>query len=282
MELEERKIKEINHSDRRRMIVRAYEYNTDASSGRMNMRFVSGDNEFDQHFSNMKFYSIARSSFAYRNALLSEKLKGGVALDYCCGNGEIAVEMAMEGASRVIGIDISTIAIENARELVKTAGMGPVCEFAVMDAEHTDFADRTFDLIHEYGALHHLDLGAAYRELSRILKRDGKLVCTEALRHNPFIHLYRKRTPHLRTRWEFEHILGVREIMYGLRYFEQVNIRFFHLAVLSAVPFRKTRFFGPLLSLLERVDKAILNIPYLQRMAWVAVFVLKRPRKTTT
>jgi ubiquinone/menaquinone biosynthesis C-methylase UbiE len=260
--------------------VRGYEYHTDACPDGVTRRYVDREKEFDQHFSNMRFYSIARSSFAYRDTLLSGKLKDNVALDYCCGNGEIALEMAAKGTSRVVGIDISRVAIQNARELAKTAGAGPICDFSVMDAERTEFADRTFDLIHEYGALHHLDLGAAYKELSRILKRDGKVVCTEALRHNPFIHYYRRRTPHLRTKWEFEHILGVPEIMAGLRYFDRIDIRFFHLFVLGAVPFRKTGVFTTLLSFLERVDNVILKIPYLQRMAWVAVFVLKGPRKT--
>ena len=148
-----------------------------------------------------------------------------------------------------------------------------------MDAEKTEFKDNTFDIIHEYGALHHLDLEAALEELSRILKRDGKVVCTEALRHNPFINYYRKRTPHLRTKWETEHILGVPEIMRGLKYFGEVRVNFSHLTAISAVPFRKTKIFRRLLSLLDAVDSILLRIPYLQRMAWIAVFVYSSPKK---
>ena len=217
--LEERKIREIEHSDRRRAIVRAYEYHTDASQDRLEEKYIEGESEFEQHFSNMKFYSIARASFAYRDELLFDGVKGTVALDYCCGNGEVALEMAKRGAAKVVGIDISPVAVENARALAKAADLDAVCEFQVMDAEHTEFSDGTFDVIHEYGALHHLDLPVAFRELSRILKPDGKLVCTEALRHNPLIHWYRKRTPHLRTQWEVEHILGIPEIESGKDYF---------------------------------------------------------------
>jgi ubiquinone/menaquinone biosynthesis C-methylase UbiE len=278
MHLEERKLKEIEHSDRRRTIVKAYEYHTDSSLDRLEERYVEGTSEFEEHFSNMKFYSITGSSFAYRDALLFDSVKGAVVLDYCCGNGEVAIETAMQGASRVLGIDISSVAVENARELARSAGVDAICEFSVMDAEQTEFADGTFDLIHEYGALHHLDLPAAYAELSRILKPEGKLVCTEALRHNPFIHYYRKRTPHLRTKWEAEHILGVPDIINGREYFKEVHIKFFHLAALSAVPFRKTTIFHQLLSLLDAVDSILLRIPYLQRMAWIAVFVYSSPK----
>jgi len=277
MALDERKKKEIEHSDHRRSIVRAYEYYSDTSSGRLQDKYVEGESEYEKHFSNMKFYSIARSSFAYRDALIFDGIKGAVALDYCCGNGEVAIEMAKQGASRVMGIDISSVAIENARALTNVPGVDPVCEFAVMDAEHTEFGDSMFDLIHEYGALHHLDLPSAYKELSRILKPDGKLVCTEALRHNPLIHWYRKRTPHLRTQWEVEHILGIPEIESGREYFATLDLRTFHLVALAAVPLRSVSFFESLLNFLNLVDRALLAFPFLRRMAWVAVVEYRQP-----
>lgn len=274
--MEERKRKEIEHSDRRRSIVKAYEYATDAGA-RADGRYIEGSEEYARHFSNMKFYSITRSSMACRDSLLFERVRGAVALDYCCGNGEVAVEMARRGAKKVVGIDISDVAVRNATELAKAEGVGGICEFRVMDAERTDFPDGVFDIVHEYGALHHLDLEAAFRELSRILKPDGRLVCTEALRHNPLIHWYRRRTPHLRTQWEAEHILGFPEIRRGSAYFGKLTIRPFHLAALAAVPFRKASFFRPLLSVLETVDDLVLSVPYVRRLAWVAVVLYERP-----
>ena len=239
MKLEERKIKEIEHSDQRRSIVKGYEYQTDASTGADLEELVTDKQAYEQHFSNMKFYSVTRSSCAYRDALLFERIKGSVVLDYCCGNGEVAVEMAKQGASRVVGIDLSSVAIKNAYELAKANNVDAVCEFKVMDAEHTEFSDNTFDLIHEYGALHHLDLEAAYAELSRILKPGGKVVCTETLRHNPLIRWYRRHTPHLRTKWEAEHILGIPEIANGKKYFSVLNIRTFHLTAIATKAQRK-------------------------------------------
>jgi len=281
MELEDRKLKEIEHSDRRRSIVRAHEYKTDASPDQLDGKYVEKEKEFEQHFSNMKFYSISRASFAHRDALLFENIKGAVALDYCCGNGEVAIEMAKRGASRVLGIDISMVAVENARELAKRAGVDAVCEFGVMDAEHTEFADGMFDVIHEYGALHHLDLPAAFTELSRIIKPEGRLICTEALRHNPLIHWYRKHTPHLRTDWEVEHILGFPEIYSGGKFFEGISMRTFHLAALAAVPLRKSPYFNMILRVFEAVDNVVLSFPLLRRLAWVAVIEYTRPCNTS-
>lgn len=277
MPLEDRKLKEIEHSDRRRSIVKGFEYQTDANMNETQTDMVANDTEYDKHFSNMKFYSISRASFTYRDKRLLDGIQGKVCLDYCCGNGEIAVKMAAAGADKVFGIDISTVAIQNAKELAQREGVENKCDFRVVDAEHMEFPDNTFDVIHEYGALHHLDLDAAYRELARVLKPTGRLVCTEALRHNPLIHAYRRRTLHLRTQWEFEHILGVPEIKRGLACFGSVDIHFFHLLSLAAVPFRKSAIFPGLLSALELADSMLLRVPLLRRYAWVAVIVLSKP-----
>ena len=275
--VEDRKLKEVEHSDHRRSIVKGHEYRTDAVSSADVEDFVADKLAYEKHFSNMKFYSISQSSFAYRDALLLDGIKGAVVLDYCCGNGEVAIEMAKHGASRVVGIDLSPVAVENARELASLAGVDTVCEFLVMDAEHTDFADGTFDLIHEYGALHHLDLPAAFKELARILKPGGKVVCTEALRHNPLIHWYRRRTPHLRTQWEVEHILGIPEIKSGAKFFSALDYRTFHLVALFAVPFRKSPVFKPLFGMLNLIDRVLLAIPLLNWLAWVAVIEYRKP-----
>ncbi len=279
MDLEERKIKEIEHSDHRRAIVRAYEYRTDATPYELEKQYVEGKGEFERNFSNMKFYSVTRSSVACRDMLLFKDIAGSIALDYCCGNGEVAVEMAKRGAGKVIGIDISAVAIENARRLAEAQGVGKICEFRVTDAEHTEFPDNTFDIIHEYGALHHLELEAAFSELARILKAGGKLVCTETLRHNPVIHWYRRRTPHLRTAWEVEHILGVEHLNALRKYFGRVEVKFFHLLVLAAVPLRKTALFQPVRKLLDYIDERLLRHPRIGKYAWMMVIESREPRK---
>lgn len=279
MELEERKLKEIEHSDRRRQIVTGYEYKTDASNSDKRDEFVTDDEEFKHHFSNIKFYSITKSSFAYRDKLLYNGIKDKVVLDWCCGNGEIGIEMAKHGAKQVHGVDISSVAVNNAAALSEKEGVSNRCSFKVMDAENMEYDDSTFDVIHEYGALHHVDLPVALKETSRVLKPNGKFICTEALRHNPLIHKYRKRTPHLRTEWEVEHILGVPEIMSGRKYFRDINVKFFHLAALAAVPFRKTPLFKPMLLGLNALDTLLSRLPYLNRMCWVAVIEYSSPIK---
>jgi ubiquinone/menaquinone biosynthesis C-methylase UbiE len=277
--LEERKRKEIEHTDRRRSIVKGYEYLTDAGDEESNSGIITDHAAYAKHFSNMKFYSVSQSSFAYRDRCLFEDIEGKNALDYCCGNGEVALSMATHGAKRVDGIDISEVAVTNANELAHKKRVANRCVYSVMDAEQMTFGDNSFDIIHEYGALHHLDLTSAFKELSRVLKPNGKLICTEALRHNPFIQWYRNHTPHLRTQWEMKHILGVPEIMSGRRYFKRVDVRFFHIAALAAVPFRNTKIFKPMLNCLEAVDSVLTRLHGIRHWAWVAVIVYTLPRK---
>ena len=106
----------------------------------------------------------------------------------------------------------------------------------------------------------------------------------EALGHNPIIRLYRKRTPHLRTAWEIDHILKIDDIkLAGQDFgFGSIIIHYFHLFSILGVLFRKTPLFNPVLTMLEAIDSLVLKIPYLNLMAWQAVFELSTPKKVTS
>lgn len=229
--------------------------------------------------SNLQFYSISQSNRDYVRALLVNRYKGKLVLDYCCGNGGFALSLAEAGV-RTVGIDISPVSISNADAEAARRGLEAVARFHVMDAEATEFSDSHFDAAVVNGVLHHLDLPTAYRELARIVKPEGIVVCTEALKHNPLIHLYRKRTPHLRSDWEIEHILGKSDIEMARQYFGHVEIaKFFHLATIAAVPFRRLPVFGVMRKTLEVFDAALLRLPLVKWQAWMAVFVLAKPCK---
>jgi ubiquinone/menaquinone biosynthesis C-methylase UbiE len=228
---------------------------------------------------NMKYYSIERKSRAMVLQWFKENCPGKRVLDYCCGNGEDGRIIAKYGAKEVVGIDISETSIANCAELAKEDDLEGTITYLQCDAENTMFEDNSFDIITEYGALHHLDLKKAYAELTRILRPNGKIICNEALGHNPFIHLYRKLTPHLRTAWEVDHIMRKQDFLLAHKYFGKIEIKLFHLFTLLAVPFRKTPLFFPFLTLLEHVDSFFLKLHGLKWWAWQTVFVLSDPQK---
>lgn len=281
-DLEPRKLAEIEHSRRRRLILQGDERRSDtheAETPEDLEQLIRDREEFETHFSNQKFYAITRASEAYQQEWLREHCKPGMkVLDFACGNGENAIFAAQCG-SDAIGIDISPEGIENAARNAERAGVGQRCRFQVMDGEAMSFADSTFDCAVEYGALHHVDLDHALPELARVLKPGASMICTEALRHNPFIHAYRHRTPHLRTQWEVEHILGVESLETVRKYFRSVTVRFFHLSVLAAVPFRRTPIFQPLRRMLDGVDKLLLANQAIGKFAWIMIFTMSDPVK---
>ncbi len=225
--------------------------------------------------SNKKWYSITRKSKGFAESYLRQHCRGARALDYACGDGYYSLLMAEAGADAV-GIDISPVSVSNATKEAEQRGVS--AKFAVMDCENLEFPDDTFDLINVNGVLHHMDLSRAYPELARVLKPGGSVLCVEALAHNPVFQTYRRLTPHLRTEFETEHILRRRDILAARKYFNRTEWHFFHLVSLAAVPLRDSRLFEPALSLLEKVDSALLSVSPIRWWAWQIGFVLSDPK----
>ena len=275
MELEDRKKKERDFHNKIRIV-------TDNDEGVLETRWspdLEHTIENNPMWVNMKYYAIEKKSRNFVLNWLKDNVKNKVVLDYCAGNGEDGVYVAKNGAKHVHGIDISDVSIENCKQLAINNNVQDKTTYIIDDAENTKFENNQFDIITEYGCLHHLDQDKAFKELARILKEDGKMICNEALAHNLFIHLYRKMTPKLRTEWEVEHIMKKGDIMKAKKYFGNVEIHLYHLFSLFAVPFRNYFFFNTLLACLEIIDRIVLKIPIVKWQAWQAVFILSDPIK---
>ena len=240
---------------------------------------LKGDSsQSDRLTSNYKFYSITRRSQKFVDSFLIKNCRGKKVLDYCCGDGNLTIFLAENGAE-AFGIDISPVSIQNAKEKAKNKILRNI-SFFVTDAEKLEFEDGYFDLIICSGVLHHLDIKIAYPELARVLKADGKIICDEPLAYNPVFQIYRRLTPHLRTKWEMEHILKKKEIKLTEKYFSKTETKFFHLTTLLAVPFRNIpTIFNPLLDFLGFIDYILLKLPFIKWWAWQIVFILSEPKK---
>jgi len=222
-----------------------------------------------------KFYEVERAPMdRYAELLTSAGGAGKRVLEYGCGPGSQAFFLARQGAD-VTGIDISDVAIEQAAAQAEAEGVGERCHFEVANAEETPFADDRFDLVCGTAILHHLDLAAAYAEIARLIKPDGRAAFVEPLGHNPAINAYRDRTPELRT--PDEHPLLVPDLELTHRYFGAVEVTYFNLLTLLAVPLRKTRAFDPAVAALRAVDRAIFRLPAARKHAWMVLISLSRP-----
>jgi ubiquinone/menaquinone biosynthesis C-methylase UbiE len=258
MALEARKQTEADFHDRRASDKRVFDPET-----------------FENTYSNKKLYSVTRTHRRRMDRWIAKYCQAGNALDFCCGEGEGAIKMAKAGAT-VHGIDISSESLEIAKQ--NSRGLDNPPMFAVMDAESLEFPDNFFDAIYAAGCLHHLDLQKTFKELHRVLKPSGSIICNESLAHNPLFQLYRKSTPHLRTPWEVPHILKVQDIQKAHEYFQVVDVQYHYLLSILAVPLRKNRYFDSVLSCLEAVDSLVLKIPGLRLMAWQSTFEMSLPK----
>ena len=69
---------------------------------------------------------------AVTNKLEEYGIKGGYALDLCCGNGRISIYLAKKGF-RVVGVDFSQDFLEDARKQAEAYGVSDRCSFVKGD-----------------------------------------------------------------------------------------------------------------------------------------------------
>lgn len=128
-------------------------------------------------------------------------------------------------------INVSQAELETGR--AQSAKLKFPCDFCEMDAHKLDFADASFDLVFGVAILHHLDFALAMREIHRVLRRGGKIVFMEPLRHNPVARLVRWLTPQARTPDELP--LGRYELRSIARNFEADNYYSELFSVIGAI-----------------------------------------------
>jgi SAM-dependent methyltransferase len=108
-----------------------------------------------------------------RDVLDYDGARGLRVLDVGCGQGIDAARYAMAGA-RATGLDLTPRHVELAQAHLDALGLD--AEIVRGDAEVMPFDDHTFDRVSSNGVLHHTpDIGAALREIRRVLVPGGEL-----------------------------------------------------------------------------------------------------------
>lgn len=98
-----------------------------------------------------------------------EELRGKVVIDFGCGDGNEAVELARLGVARVIGIDVRPRALEKARENAARAGVADLCDFC------SDTDERADAIVSIDSFEHFSDPLAVLLRMSGLLKPNGAL-----------------------------------------------------------------------------------------------------------
>lgn len=104
----------------------------------------------------------------------------GVVLDVATGTGELAFELAGQGARLVVGADFCVEMVEAAQRKAKLIDARSRVRFVAGDAMCLPFADATFDCVVNGFMLRNVgDLHTTFVELCRVLKPGGRLACLD-------------------------------------------------------------------------------------------------------
>ncbi len=225
------------------------------------------------------FYSDGAGRHAVERLYeLLANLEGKRVLDFGCGSGWNSVDLALRGAT-VDGFDISQESLKVAQEYAEEKGVADRIRFRKDNAEDLSYGNNSFDIVTGTGILHHLDLNAAFREIRRVLKPGGKAYFIEPLGHNPFINLYRKLTPSLRT--VDERPLRLPELQASVTQFSRMDQEFFYFLGLISfflkLIINSPALFSKSLDILVIADGYLLKmLPFLRRYCWSTLIILEK------
>ena len=92
--------------------------------------------------------------------LLKPFLTGKTVLDVGCASGRFDFELAQAGAAKVIGVDISATAIQNANETRAASNLTDKLEFRVEDLIHPKAPLPSVDIVTALGVIEYFDPAA--------------------------------------------------------------------------------------------------------------------------
>lgn len=115
---------------------------------------------------------------AWRRAAVRAAAPAGMrVLDLGAGTGDLARDLAHAGAASVCGADLTPAMLAAA---ARRLGVNAPYAWVAADAHRLPFRDGCFDVVTNAFLLRNLvDLGAALREMRRVLRRGGRVVCLD-------------------------------------------------------------------------------------------------------
>lgn len=183
-----------------------------------------------------------------------DELANRIIIDFGCGKGTEAIEIARHGARKVIGLDIQEKFLMMAREQAEKEGVSELCVFAVGTAEKADviIAIDSFE--------HFEDPSSILRDMQRLLKPTGCVLASfgptwyhplggHLFSIFPWAHLVFSKKALIRWRADFktDGATSFRGVAGGLnqmtiaRFERIVENSPFRFAEFEAVPIRKLR-----------------------------------------
>lgn len=132
-------------------------------------------------------------------ALVKEH-KPEIILDIATGTGDLAINLAKTGASRIIGLDISQGMLDVGNQKIEKKNLNETIEMVLGDSENMPFEDSSFDAITvAFGVRNFETLEKGLKEILRVLKPSGVFVILETSvpTKSPYKQGYKLYTKHL-------------------------------------------------------------------------------------
>ena len=116
-------------------------------------------------------------------AALADPPAGGRALDVATGTGDVALALALAGrACQVVGVDACAAMVASGAMKASGSRYGGQLRFALSDALALPFRDAAFDCVTiAFGIRNIADPVGAFREMRRVVKPGGRVVCLEIM-----------------------------------------------------------------------------------------------------
>ena len=196
-----------------------------------------------------------------------QKINDKTILDCGCGHGFTSVRCAKNGAN-VTGIDISPKMIELAYRNANFNNITSNATFKIMSVQELDYADNTFDYAVGIGALHHLNLELAGKEIFRVLKPGGKAIFLEPRIPYKWLIYIRSIFPNNYYESPGGSQLNENDLSIFIKDFSSHQLEYFiFLKKLSRFPL-----FNKIDGTLDKVDMTLIKLfPFLKRFYWAFV-----------
>ncbi|MEW6685539.1 MAG: class I SAM-dependent methyltransferase [Candidatus Edwardsbacteria bacterium] len=199
---------------------------------------------------------------------LLDNIQDKQVLDCCCGNGADSIIYAKSGAI-VHGIDISEKMLEIAKINTRVNKVLDKVRLYLMSVQQMAFRDAQFDIVVGRGALHHLQLQLAGKEISRVLKKGGKAIFLEPLANSRLLLIWiRSLIPVECFESPGGGPLTYRDIKYLSRFFRNTYFKEFYLFS----KLLRFKIFKRFQKKLERLDEQLFkNFPFMRKYAGAVV-----------
>ena len=186
-------------------------------------------------------------------------VRGRTILDFGCGSGVTSVQLAMMGASRVVGFDLSPDLIEYATNLADLNGVGHACEFCEGEATTFSMGRKMYDVVLVDNVMHHLpreEFQGILGKINRSLKPTGEVVFREPVNYLPWLNQFKRLIRYSPDVTEDEHELSYSDVVGIISSFDVSTVKYFSILdrIAMSANFNKVR------SVAQIVDRALLGL----------------------